>query len=249
MRHDKALEELWNTAPSTSDRFDPSSIAHLPAAARGYLSHALAPGAKLSTCVRLTMTGTIKLDAGWCELEAEQVLSWDRGFVWAARAKVNGLPVTGFDRLVDGKGAMRWKLLGLFPVMKADGVDIARAAAGRLHAESIWLPAVLLGPQVVWSEKSSNHALATIDAHGERSELDIEIDDQGAFRSCCLPRWGDMDTGEFSYHPFGGVAGMERTFDGATIPVQLRVGWLFGTPRFRDEGEFFRCTLETVEFR
>jgi len=194
------------------------------------------------------MTGSIKLKPGWCQFEAEQVIRWDRGFVWAARARVNRLPVTGFDRLIDGRGEMRWKLLSLFPVMEADGADIGRAAAGRLHAEAIWVPAVLLGPHVIWSESCPSHALATIDAHGERSELDIEINEEGAVLSCSLARWGDMDTGEFSYHPFGGTAGSERTFGGVTIPVQHRVGWLFGTPRFEEEGEFFRCTIEAAEF-
>jgi hypothetical protein len=195
------------------------------------------------------MTGTIKLEPGWCEFEAEQVLRWDRGFVWAARAKVHGLPVTGFDRLVDGTGAMRWKLLGLFPVMKADGAEIARAAAGRLHAEAIWLPAVLLETDVTWVDRGDNHTVATFDAHGEHSELALEISPEGAVLSCCLPRWGDMNTGDFAYHPFGGTADQERTFGRVTIPVRHRVGWLFGSPAFEADGEFFRCVLDTVDFR
>ena len=249
MRHDKTLEALWDTAGPSTERFGPASIAHLPVTAQRYFTHALAPGAKLSRCVRLTMTGTIKLDPGWCAFEAEQVIRWDRGFVWAARANVKGLPVTGFDRLVDGEGAMRWKLLGLFPVMKADGTEIARAAAGRLHAEVIWLPAVLLDHDVVWTDIDSGATRASIDAHGERSELTLEIDDDGAVRSCSLSRWGDLNTGAFGYHPFGGTSEDERTFDGMTIPVRHRVGWLFGTPRFEDEGEFFRCTLQDVTYR
>ena len=232
MQHDKTLEELWETAVVSTERFDPASIEHLPATAQRYVTHALAPGAKLSRCVRLTMTGTIKLDPGWCEFEAEQVIRWDRGFVWAARATVKGLPVTGFDRWVDGDGAMRWKLLGLLPVMKADGSEITRAAAGRLHAEAIWLPAVLLGPAVVWTDVDPGRARVTIDAHGERSELGLEIDDDGAVRNCSLSRWGDLNTGAFGYHPFGGTAEGERTFEGITIPVKHRVGWFFGTARF-----------------
>jgi len=249
MRHDKTLTSLWNSAPPASDVFDPRSIDQLPPVAQRYLRHALAPGVKLSTCARLTMSGTIKLDRRWCEFAAEQVLRWDRGFVWAAKAKVKGLPVTGFDRLVDGEGAMRWKLLGLYPVVKAEGAEIARAAAGRLHAEVIWLPAALLGSGVSWADRGDRHTVATMDAHGEHSELDLEIDAKGTVLSCSLLRWGDRNTGKFGYHPFGGTAESERTFGGITIPVTHRVGWLFGTPRFEDEGEFFRCTLETVEYR
>ena len=51
---------------------------------------------------------------------------------------MNGLAIGGFDRLVDGEGEMRWKLLGLFPVMTASGPDISRSAAGRFMTESAW---------------------------------------------------------------------------------------------------------------
>lgn len=249
MRHDKTLEELWNTAPPSTEVFNPASVNRLPPVARRYLLHALAPGAKLSTCARLKMRGTIKLKKGWSRFRAEQVLRWDRGFVWAATAWVNGLPVTGFDRLVDGAGAMRWKLLGLFPVVKADGHDITRAAAGRLHAETVWLPGVLLHPGVTWKDRGNDTTVAAFDAHGERSELALEISADGAIRSCCLSRWGDMNTGQFAHHPFGGIAGQEQTMEGVTIPSKLRVGWHFGTPAFESEGEFFRCTLDTITFR
>lgn len=249
MRHDKTLEQLWNEGPAWTERFDPASINTFPPTTKRYLEHALAPGAKLSACARLTMTGTIKLDSGWCDFVAEQFIAWERGFVWAARAKVNGLPITGFDRLVDGEGAMRWKLLGLFPVVRAEGAEIARAAAGRLHAEAIWLPAVLLRPEVTWHDIDGTHTRASIEAHGEPSALELEVDDDGKLRSCSLARWGDLETGEFRYHPFGAFTDAERSFDGVTIPTQHRVGWRWGKPEFETEGEFFRCALVEVQYR
>lgn len=247
MKVPSTLEELWRTAPEASGVFDPRSIEGLPPVARRYLGHALAAGARLATCARLTMTGSIKLDSGWCDLEAEQVLRWDRGFVWAARTKVKGLPVTGFDRLIDGAGVMRWKLLGLFPVMTAEGEEITRSAAGRLHTEAIWLPAALLTPGVEWADRGPKETVATFEAHGERSQLHLAVDEGGALTSSHLPRWGM--SGEPGYHPFGGYGDEERTFEGITIPTRHRVGWHFGTPRFEAEGEFFRCTLQQVRYR
>ena len=64
--------------------------------------------------------------------DAEQVISRTRGMIWAARTQLFGIPVSGFDRLVDGAGQMRWKVLGAIPVMTASGVDVSRSAAGRL---------------------------------------------------------------------------------------------------------------------
>lgn len=109
MRPDRTLEELWD--------------------------HGRAP---LATTVRLEMDGSMRMNGVWHPFEAEQVLCWERGFVWAANVWMNGLPVTGFDRLVDEEARMRWRILGLFPVVRADGQQIARSAAGRMHAETGW---------------------------------------------------------------------------------------------------------------
>jgi hypothetical protein len=249
MRHNKTLEQLWNEAPHVSEVFDPESVAHLPPMARRYLCHALSPGVCLASTLRITMTGTIKLNGAWCPFTGEQVIQWDRGFVWAARAKVKRLPVTGFDQLVDGVGEMRWKILGLFPVMTGEGPEMARAAPGRLHVEAIWLPAVLLSPDVGWTDHGDDHTVASFDAHREHAELDLKVGPEGQLLACSLPRWGDLGEGTFAYHPFGGFTADERTFGGVTLPTNPRVGWQFGTPDFEADGEFFRCELQTVEHR
>jgi hypothetical protein len=49
--------------------------------------------------------------------------------VWRATTWIQGLPIFGADRLVDSQGEMRWKWLGLLPVMQATGDDVARSAA------------------------------------------------------------------------------------------------------------------------
>jgi len=38
----------------------------------------------------------------WLPLTAEQVISWPRGMIWRATVRFYGLPITGFDRIVDG---------------------------------------------------------------------------------------------------------------------------------------------------
>jgi len=75
----------------------------------------------------------------------EQVIHAERGFMWTATFRRFGLPlIRGFDRLIDGAGETRWKLLGLVPVMTASGPDITRAASGRFGIESFWLPSILV---------------------------------------------------------------------------------------------------------
>ena len=47
---------------------------------------------------------------------------------------------------------MHWRLLGLLPVMGADGDDVTRSAGGRYAAELLLaVPAAALDARVMWS--------------------------------------------------------------------------------------------------
>ena len=131
---DPTLEALWDGDDAPPVPFRASELDGLPEAARRYLRHAIADGAPRARAVRLRMHGMIKI-AGWQPFEAEQVIRWQRGFVWRACATVKGLPVHGLDRWIDGAGEMRWKLLGLLPLLSTTGPDISRSALGRLQID------------------------------------------------------------------------------------------------------------------
>jgi hypothetical protein len=252
---DRQFDELWAAgAVAARVRFDPAQIAGLPEPAQRYLSHAVAPGSLVATAVRLRMHGEIKPKNDWFPFEADQVIRWQRGFVWRARAKMKGLPVTGSDRWIDGDGAMRWKLLGLVPIITAAGPDISRAALGRAQIESLWLPTVLLAPDVEWSASDFTHVGVDLRLTDHASHLDLSIEADGRLRTARIARWGNpewvnKDQKEFHEYPFGCIVSDEKTFDGMTIPTTMRVGWYFGSARFETEGEFFRVTVDHAEFR
>jgi hypothetical protein len=98
--------------------FDVAAADELPEAARRWITHAIAAGTPLRTSVELRMHGEIRLGA-WRAFSAVQRLTAADGFVWAATARLLGLPVTGFDRYTRGTGQMRWRLLNALPVMSA----------------------------------------------------------------------------------------------------------------------------------
>lgn len=246
-----SLDELWATAPADERIFAAGAageLAGLPGAARRYLEHAIAPGTRLASAVRLSMHGEIKLK-GWLPFRAEQVIRRDRGMIWSAAVRMRGLPVRGFDRLLDGEGAMRWKLLGLIPVMTAAGPDVTRSAAGRLAAESIWLPSLLAGGDVSWTAPDAAHARARFSVQGHPVELAITVGEDGRLASLETERWGNPEGGGFHPVRFGGRVEEEATFAGYTVPTRLRVGWYFGTDRFEPEGEFFRVALDEASYR
>ena len=169
--------------------------------------------------------------------------------VWQATAHVFGVPVSASDTLIDDKGEMRWDLLDVVPVVRAGGADISRSAAGRVNIESIWLPSVLCADGVEWAQASAERVSAEFTAHEETAHLELEIDAAGRVESMRMPRWGNPAGEPFHYVDFGGWAESEAEFGGYTIPTRVRVGWFFGSERFEGEGEFFRATIDAVEYR
>jgi Family of unknown function (DUF6920) len=245
---DLSLDELWNSVPSSDCTFYPTQISGLPEAARRYLEHAVAPGTQLASSVRLRMHGEIKLKA-WLPFTAEQVILQGRDMIWRATVRSNMSTIRGFDRFVDGEGAMRWKLFGLFPVMSASGPDISRSAEGRVKAESIWLPSILCGNDVSWTAHDSCHAEAHFTVQTDTQPFALSINDNGGLKTVMLRCWGNPEGGEFDDVNFGGVVEEEGAFDGYTIPTRVRIGWYFGTDRFEPEGEFFRATIDAAKYR
>lgn len=243
-----SLEELWESTPPSESVFQADQLVGLPDVVQRYLNHAIAPGTKLASAVRLRMHGEIKL-RGWLPFTAEQVICWRRGFIWRAAVRMNGLPVWGSDRLVDSVGGMRWKLLGLFPVMTASGADITRSTVGRMLAELVWLPSVLCQRDVSWTTPDAVHAHASLTLFGESTDLILTIDNQGQLESVKLRRWNNPEGAEFHYVDFGGLVEAEGTFGGYTIPTCLFVGWHFGSERFESEGAFFRVTIDQAIYR
>ena len=127
------------SAASTAETFAPAAITGLPEPARRWLGHAIAPGTPLWSSVELTMHGQIKLGR-WRPFTAHQVLAPPGGYLWAARTRLAGLPVTGYHRLGSGGAEMRWRLLRLIPVQNGSGPDVTRSAYGRLAGEIVLIP-------------------------------------------------------------------------------------------------------------
>jgi len=244
-----SLNTLWDSTTAQDRVFHLADYDHLPEAARRYLAHAIAPGTKLASAVRLQMHGEIKLK-NWIPFTAEQVICWEHGLIWRATAWMKGfLPIFGSDRILDGVGAMDWKLLGLFPVMTATGSDITRSAVGRLQSESALLPSVFCGDDVSWVSTDSSLLHSSFVVEREKAELDFTLEQTGRLKTFKLPRWGNPEGAECRYVDFGAIIEEEGTFSGYTIPTRLRVGWYFGSDRFESEGEFFRATIDGAIYR
>ena len=239
-----AAVEQHLARPAEPAVFAEEDLDGLPRPVRRYLRAAISPGTPLATAARLRMHGQIKLGR-WVPFRATELLAPQRGFRWSAR--VAGV-ISGSDCYADGEGRMVWRLLGVVPVMRADGPDVARSAAGRAAGEACWVPTALL-PRfgTVWSAIDDRHLRAQMTIDGIRCDVDYTLDEQARLTRIVLDRWGDPDRiGRWGWHPFGFDVTAHATYDGITVPTAGRAGWYLGTDRWA-EGEFFRCSVTEVQ--
>jgi hypothetical protein len=178
-----------------------------------------------------------------------QRLTPEGGFVWAATARLFGLPITGFDRFTRGSGQMRWRLLNAVAVMTADGEGITRSAAGR-HAGELLLatPAAALDPGVRWTAVDAERATAMRRVGADEHEVTLTIAADGALTELRMTRWGSPDNEPFAAHTFGATMQDDALFDGFTIPRAITASWHFGTDRW-PEGQFIRYTIDDAHHR
>ncbi|WP_428268083.1 DUF6544 family protein [Haliangium sp.] len=217
-----------------------------PSPARRYLAHAIGPDAPPAHAAELRMHGQIKLGSRWLDFRASEWLDPGEGFDWRAVTRTGPLRISGYDRLVHGRGEMNWRLFGLVPVARGADADITRSAIGRLAAESIWVPTFLASPTVAWSENPDGSARAHWHIGDEGVAIDLTVAPDGRLQTVRLQRWGNPDQTTWRPLSFGAIVEEERTFSGLTVPSRLRVGWWFGDHRFA-EGEFFRAVVDSLD--
>jgi hypothetical protein len=223
--------------------FTDRELEGLPEPVRRMFCALIAPDTPLATSARITMRGGIKLK-GWTRFSGTEVIAPHAGFVWVVRAGA----ITGYDSYLNQQGEMRWKLLGLIPVMHATGLDVSRSAAARAGAEAVWIPTALLprfGARWQASDEERVSCRLQLDTH--ELELHLILDEHGRITTCYFDRWGDPDrTGTYAFHPFAMQATAQREFNGLTIPSEGRAGWHYGTDRWQDS-TFFEYAITQLE--
>lgn len=243
--HTVAWRELEASLPGDAPGlFAASDAAACPEPVRRYLGAAVADGTPRAPAARLWMRGRIKLGR-WAPFRARQLLAPRFGTVWEAR--VAGV-VSGSDHYVAGTGAMAWRLLGLFPVVRAAGPDVTRSAAGRVAGESVWVPTALAPPGgAAWRAVADDRIATDVRIDGHTISVEHRLDGAGRVLSSRFQRWGDPDrTGSFARHPFGLETSAWRSFGSVTVPSAGTVGWHHGTDRW-EAGAFFRFEITRYE--
>jgi hypothetical protein len=229
----------------TPEVFTAGMADDLPEPVQRWLTHSIAEGTPLARAVELRMHGEIFLGR-WSPFTAVQRLSLTGGFVWAATARLLGLPIRGFDRWTRGSGEMRWRLFGVVPVASAAGADVTRSAAGRHAGELlVALPTVALSPEVGWRPLDGERAVADVRVGGATHEVTVTVGAGGGLTALGMRRWGPLDRRTFGEQPFGATFDGELASGGLRVPARVTAGYGYGTDRW-EAGQFIRWTVDDL---
>jgi len=255
-RHDeRAAAVAWDRLAAMPcglpERFDPAMVAGLPEPARRFFGFAIAPGARLSPAVEISMAGELSLGTKeaprYQPMRASQLLCPPHGLVWRLAAGRGALRIAGSDAMEGDRSWTRFRLTGLLPIVRAGGGrDHLRSAFGRVVAEAaFWAPAALL-PQsgVAWEAIDADTARATVRHRGMTQTVDVRVDAQGRPLEVTIPRWTDANPERaFRLQPFGGTLADFREVDGYRLPFRVEGGNFFGTERYFP---FYRARVESI---
>jgi hypothetical protein len=235
-RHLDRLEvSLRSQSESAGLTFEESMVAGLPGPAQRYLRRAIAPGTRIASSASFSMSGRMKPspEAAFVDIAAEETLAPMRGFVWRARLRMSGLPITVVDHYHEGYGEVAVAALGLVPLQRSSGPDIARSTRGRLAAESAWIPSLhlpVLGAS--WEPIDETAARVSITVDGEPFFITLKVDEDGRLLELTMLRHGDVGVPSFRPIPYGFAVESEATFQGYTVASRLTGGWWYGTDRY-----------------
>ena len=234
-----------------TERMSDALLDGLPEPARRWLSAAIPVGTPLWDGVEFVGRGTIRLGS-WRPFTAQQILAVPDGFIWAATARFAGLPVAGFDRYGSDRsgsdvGEMRWRLLGVVPVMTGSGPHVTRSAAGRFAAEATALLPTAFRHATWTADPDPDIAMAAWHVAGLDHVVRVRVDRDGGLSEVSIDRWGNPDGGPYGNHPFVVTVDAERRFDGVRMISAFRAGWRTDGSE-PPAGEFFRAEITGVRF-
>jgi len=247
MRFRNVEAALTRGAP-TPVPFDPSMVDEIPEPASRLLRHAIAPGTPLGSRVHLRQTGSVVQAGRRLRLAADEVLVPLRGFVWSARGRLGPVTLRVRDHYLAGDGAVDIRVLGV-PLGGERGPDTVASSRGRLAAESLWVPSMLLPqPGVAWAAVDENRARVDLSIDGATESVVLTVDPDGRITELAMTRWGDVGVERHQRIPYGFRVRAERTFGGYTIAASVEGGWWYGTDRF-DPTAASIFAIDAAQFR
>jgi hypothetical protein len=230
--------------------FEFRELEGLPEPVARYFRTVLREGQRIARSAEISQRGHFLLRAqppAWRKFYATQhVATSPAGFVWDASIRVApGISVLVRDALIDGAGSMRASVMGLWPLVSAEGTEIAAGALQRYLAEAPWVPTALLPSQgVTWTPLDDASARATITSGETTVSVDFFFATDGTVRRIHTDARSREVDGDMVPTPWQGHFSNYAEMHGMKIPLHGEVEWLL------EDGpqEYWRGDITSVSY-
>lgn len=209
-----------------------SHLSGLPEPVQRYFKHVLTNGQPIIHKIDIAQAGALRTRTDsnkWLTFEAIQsVTPVDKNFTWNAKIKFfPGMFISVEDRLEDGRGSGKVKLLSVIPI--ASDKNHKPLSSGALHrylAEAVWFPTALLPESgVTWTAIDDRRAMARLAAKELAVELEFRFNDNNEVESVYTDgRYGQFDGG-YQKRPWEGHFRNYHDIEGIKVPKYGEVGW------------------------
>ena len=165
---DSEVKLLFSKRVQNEKILDKSMISNLPFAVQTWLINSGAVGKPIIKNVFLKQKAQMKMKSDqidWYDADAIQYFDIETSsFIWSVKMEMMTLlQVVGRDKLINGKGEMLIKLLGLFSIVDTkDNPKLNMGSAQRFLAEIVWFPSAALSNNITWEAIDDSTAKATI---------------------------------------------------------------------------------------
>ena len=224
-----------------------ADLAPLPEPVQRYLRLTGVVGQPRVQNYRIRFRGRIRSapNSAWMPFEAEQQSFTDQPTrLFHMRARMFGLPVDIFHRLMDTHATMRVKVFGVLPMVDARGPEMDRAESVTLFNDMCLLaPATLIDPAIEWQPVDAHSTRARF-RHGQHTIVATLIfGEDGRLANF----WSDdrtrssPDGKTFTPHRFSTPVRDYRVFGPLTLAGHGDAQWLL------PDGEFIYGEFEMLE--
>jgi hypothetical protein len=176
-------EGLLRTTGNKTGKITDEDIKKLPEVVRKYLHYTGTSGSEKVLSFRVTCNGKIRGSekSGWMTFKSEQYNFFDQPsrFFYIV-AKVLGIPAKGLHVYKDETASMVIKLLGIFTITDARGIEMNKAETVTLFNDMCLLaPATLISDNITWEEIDDRNVKATFTNKSLRISAILTFNEKG----------------------------------------------------------------------
>jgi len=245
----KEIDTFLSEPISANTMITQERLSGLPVPVQKWLRRSGILGKEMTQSVRLKQKGLMRLKPesnNWVEASAVQYFRWDKpAFIWKVKMNMMPLvPVTGRDRLENGKAAMQIKAFSLIPIVnQTDAPKLNESAAQRLLSEICWSPFAALHPSIAWEAIDETTARATIHLNDVSGTVMFRFTEEGDLVACQADRYKDSDE-KAKREKWEVINTRYGVLNGIRMPLESEVTW-----KLKD-GDFtwFKIIITDIEY-